>query len=66
MISEKFKELEQRNGSDKIQLCYELFCEEKQAIPVNQFKQLFSIWLRMFNGGSVENAIEYFKKNKVK
>ena len=65
LTKEQFDKIEKRSGS-KIQLCFELFCSEKSAIPYQQFEHIFEIWIRMFRGGDVDSAIEYYKNKFVK
>lgn len=66
MTQSRFKELEERNKNDLIQLCFELFCEEKQPISITVFNQWFPTWLNIVRGGGIEDAIQYFKNNRVK
>jgi hypothetical protein len=65
MTKQRFEEIEKRNSNDKVKLCFELYCETFGQIPYEQFIQLFQAWLGMFAGKSIEQAIEYFKNNKV-
>lgn len=66
MTKDRFEEIEKRNSNDLMKLCYKLFCEEKKIIPLDQFNQLFGIWVSMVKDGGINQAIEYFKNNKVK
>lgn len=66
MTKDTFEEIEKINLTDPMQLCFELFCEEKQKIPLDQFNQLFGLWVSMFREGGIQEAIKYFKNNKVK
>ncbi|HSE99840.1 MAG TPA: hypothetical protein VLA48_03000 [Nitrososphaeraceae archaeon] len=66
MTTERFKELEERNKDNPMQLCFEIFNEEKSRIPLSQFEQMFTAWLHLFKGGDIYSAIEYFKNNKVR
>lgn len=66
MDKNRFEEIEKRNQNNLMQTCYEVFCEEKRKIPLDQFNQVFAIWLNMFKDGDIKGAIEYFKNNKVK
>lgn len=65
MTKQRFEELERRSKNDAMQLCFEVFCEEKQNIQREQFKSLFSAWLQLFKGGDASAAITYFKANKL-
>lgn len=66
MTHERFKELEDRNKNDSMQLCYELFCEEKSIIPLQIFSEWFPVFIQFTKGGDINSAIEYFKNNRVK
>ena len=66
MKLQRFEEIQKRNQNDKIKLCYELHAEMFKPIDYNQFSQLFQTWLSMFAGKSVDEAILYFKMNKIK
>lgn len=45
MTTERFKELLERNENNKMQLCFEYFCEEKQSINYQTFEQTFPVWI---------------------
>jgi hypothetical protein len=62
----RFEELQKRNIGNPMQLCYELFCEEKKQIPLEQFNNYFQQWLFFNKGGNIQSAIEYYRVNKVK
>jgi hypothetical protein len=66
MTKDRFEELEKRNKNNQMQLCYELFCEEKQQLPLEQFNHLFEVWFSMIsNYSSLSECITYFKMNKI-
>lgn len=62
----KFEEIEQRNGTNYGQMCYELFCEEVRFIPRDVFDHHFYMWLQIYKGSDIKSAINYFKTNKIK
>jgi hypothetical protein len=66
MTPERFKELENKYGTNPMQLCYVIFCEEKSIMPIAVFQQEFSVWLEIYKFGDIYSAIEYFKNNKIK
>ena len=66
MTRERFKEIELRTKGDQMQLCYELFCEEKSVMNREEFNHMFPLWLNMFRLGGIQQCIEYFKNNKLK
>ena len=66
MTRERFEEIEKRSSTDKLKLCFELYCESFGQIPYEHFTHYFQMWLSMFAGKNIEQAIKYFKDNKVK
>ena len=66
MTKSRFEEIEKRSSTDKLKLCFELYCESFGQIPYEHFIQYFQMWLNIFAGKSIEQAIQYFKDNKVK
>jgi hypothetical protein len=66
MTKQRFEELQKRNQSNQMMLCYELFCEEKKQISLEEFNNYFQQWLFFNKGGSIQNAIDYYRVNKVK
>lgn len=65
MIKSRFEELEKRNRGDKLKLCFELYCDTFNAIPYEHFTHYFQMWLNMFAGKTIDQAIQYFKDNKL-
>lgn len=49
-----------------MKFCFELHSEMYKPLPYNQFIQYFEMWLTMFAGKSIDEAIKYFKDNKIK
>ena len=66
MAQERFTQIEQRNATDKIKMCYELYVDSFKSIEYNIFSELFQNWLQFFGGGDIDDCIAYFKKNKIK
>lgn len=65
MKQSKFDEIQNRNGNNYGQICYELFCEEKKLIPREIFDHHFYMWLQIYKGSDILSAISYFKNNKI-
>lgn len=65
MTELRFKEIVNRNTTDKIKLCFELHSESFKPINYSTFTNLFQQWLQFFGGGNIDDCIAYFKKNKV-
>lgn len=65
MKQSKFDEIEKRNGNNYGQICYELFCEEKNHIPRSVFDQHFYMWLQIYKGSDIISCINHFKNNKI-
>jgi hypothetical protein len=66
MTKQRFEELEKRNVNNPMQLAYELYSEEcRPTISPQDFQSFFPMWLGTFGGKSIQQAIEYFKNNKL-
>lgn len=64
MDKQRYQEISQRNKTDKLKLCYEVFCEEKKQIPYQEFVQIFPQWIMqmnieaVFRTGNMDMAVE--------
>lgn len=65
MNKERFNQIEKRNQNDKLKLCFELYCETFNPISYNDFTVNFEIWLTLYAGKTIDEAVRYFKENKV-
>lgn len=49
MDKNRYQEISQRNKKDgklnKLMLCYEVFCEEKQSVPIQLFQEALPLWI---------------------
>lgn len=65
MTPQRYKEIKDRNKNNNLMLCYEVFCEQKPQILLEQFQQIFPQWLgiRDFDvylqsGGNIDKCME--------
>ena len=45
MTKDRYEQIKERNKTNKLMICYEIFCEKKKQIPYNTFTDLFPQWL---------------------
>ena len=76
MSPQRYKEIKDRNKDNNLMLCYEVFCEQKPQIPLQQFQELFPQWLiqrdlqtfMKYNGSTdkcMEEVIKYLDNKHV-
>jgi len=61
----RYKEISERNKNNKLILCYEVFCEEKGNIPLQQFQSALPHWIMtmqpdvfVMSGGDLNHCTE--------
>lgn len=61
----RYKEIAERNKNSKLMLCYEVFCEEKGKITLQQFQESFPHWVMtmqpdvfVMGGGNLNHCTE--------
>ena len=65
MDKSRYKEIAERNKGNKMMLCYEVFCEEKKQIPLQQFQADLPNWIMtmqpdvfVMSGGNLNQCME--------
>ena len=65
MDKTRYKEIAERNKGNKMMLCYEVFCEEKKQIPLQQFQESLPHWIMtmqpdvfVMGGGNLNHCTE--------
>ena len=65
MDKSRYKEIAERNKGNKMMLCYEVFCEEKKQIPLQQFQADLPNWIMtqqpdvfVMGGGNLNHCTE--------
>ena len=65
MTKERYAEIAERNKNSKLMLCYEVFCEEKGQIPLQQFQGALPNWIMtmqpdvfVMGGGNMSHCTE--------
>ena len=64
MDKTRYKEIAERNKNSKLMLCYEVFCEEKKQIPLQQFQESLPHWIMtqkvddILFTGNIKEAVE--------
>ena len=64
MDKSRYKEIAERSKGNKMMLCYEVFCEEKGKIPLQQFQESLPHWVMtqkvddILFTGNIKEAVE--------